>query len=148
MSRNILPEFEEVLYDYTNGFDVIRNVYENTPIALSPDVVANAQLRYAIFKGFEATWLTRFVGRQYLDNTGNTARSIDPFIVNDLRLDYRPEISGAKNVRLSLLVNNILNAEYSAFGYTYSYIFGETITENFYYPQATRNFMVQLAVDF
>ena len=148
LSRNVLPEFEEVLYDYTNGFDVIRNTYTNTPIALSPDIVSNAQLQYKIFEGFEATWLARFVGRQYLDNTGNEARSIDPFVVNDLRLDFRPEISGAKNFRLSLLVNNILNAEYSAFGYTYSYIFGETITENFYYPQATRNFMVQLAVDF
>jgi iron complex outermembrane receptor protein len=76
------------------------------------------------------------VSKQYLDNSGNEERIIDAYLVNDAR------ISLSKN-RWSLQIqcNNFLDAKYSSNGYTYSYYYGDLITENFYYPQAGRNFM-------
>ncbi|MEJ7661522.1 MAG: hypothetical protein WKG07_19010 [Hymenobacter sp.] len=48
-----------------------------------------------------------------------------------------------KEIELALLVSNLLNREYAANGYTYGYIgaSGTVETFNWYYPQATRNFL-------
>jgi len=147
-SRNRIEHFTEVLYDYTQGFDIIENTYENTPIALSPDVLGNASIGYRWPMGFSATLLGRFAGKQYLDNTGNDLRSIPAFGVMDAMVRFAQATSGSSKWSLSLRVNNLLSSLYSTSGYTYSYIYGATITENFFYPQAERNFMVQLNVKF
>jgi len=47
-----------------------------------------------------------------------------------------------------LMVNNLMNVEYASNAYTYSYIFGDLITENFYYPQAGRNVLVNASFSF
>jgi iron complex outermembrane receptor protein len=48
-----------------------------------------------------------------------------------------------------LKINNLFSELYEANGYTYSYVWGgELVTENFYYPQAERNFLMQLKVGF
>jgi iron complex outermembrane recepter protein len=46
-------------------------------------------------------------------------------------------------------VMNILNTMYVSNGWTYSYIYGgRQYTDNFYYPQAGRNFMAGLSLKF
>jgi iron complex outermembrane receptor protein len=147
-SQNKITAFTELIYDYTEGFDVVEVQHQNTDIAFSPSLIAGSQLSYAFDWGLELAWLTKYVGRQYLDNTGNVNRSIDPYLVNDARITYQPKVKGLKRVELNLLVNNVLNEMYAANGYTFSYIFGQQITENFYYPQATRNFLAGLTLRF
>jgi iron complex outermembrane receptor protein len=68
--------------------------------------------------------------------------------VNNLRLSYDLKVKGVKNVGLGLLVNNIFNELYASNGYTFSYIYGGAVTENFYYPQAETNFLLSLNVKF
>ena len=55
-----------------------------------------------------------------------------------------------KEIELGLLVNNLLNREYAANGYTYSYVgaSGRQETFNWYYPQATRNFLASVGLKF
>jgi iron complex outermembrane recepter protein len=148
LSQNRIASFNEVIYDYTSGFDVIEVAHENTDIAFSPSIIGGSQIGYRTKFGLEAVWMTKYVGKQYLDNTSNDDRAIDDYVVNDLRLTYKVSTERVKNLELSLLVNNILNEMYSANGYTYSYIFGSTITENFYYPQAGTNWLLGLKVKF
>jgi len=88
------------------------------------------------------------VGDQYLDNTSNEAKKIDAYWVNDFRIGYKIKDVIFKEIEISLLVNNILDAEYSSNGYTYSYVFGSPITENFFYPQAGTNFLAGLRLSF
>jgi iron complex outermembrane receptor protein len=46
-------------------------------------------------------------------------------------------------------VNNLLDQKYEANGYTYGYISGgQTVNENFYFPQAGRNFLGGVTVKF
>lgn len=148
LSQNKITQFEEVLYDYTNGFDVIVNEYQNTDISFSPSVIAGSELGYRWDFGLEMALLTKYVGRQYLDNTSNVNRSIDPYLVNDVRLSMDVNTKWTKALRATLLVNNVLNEMYSANGYTYSYIYGDMITENFYYPQAGTNWLLGLTLGF
>jgi len=51
-----------------------------------------------------------------------------------------------KRLEWTLLINNVGNALYSANGYTYSYIYGDLVTENFYYPQAGINWLLGMKV--
>jgi iron complex outermembrane receptor protein len=92
--------------------------------------------------------LTKYVGDQYLDNTSNASRKIDAYLTNDLRFIWNLTPSWAKQVSVKVLVNNILSETYSSNGYTFGYIAGGRVQENFYYPQAGRNFMVGLDLKF
>jgi iron complex outermembrane receptor protein len=96
-------------------------------------------------KNFTIDWMTKYVGRQFLDNTSNLNRSIDPFTFSNLTLSYTIENKFFKEITFGVLVNNIFNSMYSNNGYTFSYSYaGDTTTENFYYPQAGRNFLARI----
>ncbi|MEX0968296.1 MAG: TonB-dependent receptor [Bacteroidia bacterium] len=151
-SQNKIREFNEVLYTYNSEtfetVDTVVNTYSNTDIAFSPDVILASQLSYSFARNFKATHETKYVGRQYLDNTSTESRSIAPFLVNNLRLQYLNEkIPGLKSLRLTFQINNFLNELYEANGYTFSTsefnpnTANTTRTDyNYYYPMATTNY--------
>jgi iron complex outermembrane receptor protein len=151
-SQNKIKKFTEVLYDYGVNFDEfneVQNEYTDTDIAYSPNVISGSGLSYKPFRGFEATWLLKHVGKQFLDNTSNDQRSIDTYTTNDLRLSYTFNPAGMREVSFSFLLNNILDVEYESNGYTYGYLGGSTAyRQNFYYPQAGRNFMAMMSLRF
>jgi iron complex outermembrane receptor protein len=148
MSRNKIKQIDHTIYDYTNGFDVITKTKENTNIALSPSILANASIQYKPINNLSLEWRSKYAGDQFLDNTANENRKIDAFQVNDLFVSWEFQPKFLNRIQLDLGVYNVLNAKYSTFGYTYSYIFGTEVTENFYYPQATRHFLVGVTIDF
>ncbi|MEJ7588214.1 MAG: hypothetical protein WKI04_11700 [Ferruginibacter sp.] len=51
-----------------------------------------------------------------------------------------------KETNLVVQLNNVFNKKYDANGYTYSYIAGGLVTENFYFPMAGRNIMIGINV--
>lgn len=121
-----------------------------TDIALSPNAVLSNEFAYVPFDRAEIALLSKYVSRQYLDNTGDQSKSIDPFFVSDLRLSYNTKIKGVKNVGITLKINNIFNELYEASGYTFGYYNpdGDLETYNYYFPQATRNFMLGVNLKF
>ncbi len=153
LSRNKIRDFTEILIDYGEAFDefsVIENVYQDTDIAFSPNIIAGSQLTYSLFENFEMGVLTKYVGDQFLDNTSNDERKLEAYFVNDLRLNYSIKNKLAKELGVNLLINNILSEQYSSNGYTFGY-FGGTefeVRENYFYPQAPRNFLLSLVLKF
>ncbi|MEM6344532.1 MAG: TonB-dependent receptor [Bacteroidota bacterium] len=146
LSRNRIAAFEEFVYDYDNG-GIILNQYEDTDIAFSPNAIAGMTLNFTPVKGLNIDWVHKYVGRQYLDNTSQVSRSLDPFYVSQLRTHYDWTPQWAKQIRFGVQINNLFNAQYEPNGYTFSYIAGGgQVTENFYYPQAGRNFLASLTV--
>lgn len=148
LSQNKIDQFTEVLYDYTTDFDVVENKYRNTDIAFSPNVIAAGNIVYMPVKALSLMLQTKYVGKQYLDNTSNSKRAIDAYQTVDGRLSYSIYPKKMREISFNLLVNNMLNSLYSSNGYTYSYIYENLITENFYYPQAGTNFLVGLTFKF
>ena len=149
-SNNRIQSFTEVLYDYAFSDDrfVVTYLYEDTPISFSPDVVAASDLTL-IHKGFTAQLLNKYVGKQFLDNTGNKDRVIPSYFVTDLRLGYQFSRDYLKNVGLNIMVNNLLNTLYSSNGYTWGYLFeGFHYQQNNYYPQAGTNYLLGLSLKF
>jgi iron complex outermembrane receptor protein len=130
-------------------YNVIERNYSNSDISFSPNVIAGSGFSYFPVVHAEITLLTKYVARQYLDNTSTEARSIDPYLTNDIRLKYFWNPGFMKEISLSFLVNNILDEKYESNGYTYGYLGGgQEYRENFYYPQAGRNFMAMLVLKF
>lgn len=153
LSRNKIKKFTEIIYDYGPAFDeynIIANEYSDTDIAFSPNVIAGSQLAYSPFRNFEVSLLSKYVGKQYLDNTSNENRKIDAYFVNDIRLDYSIYSEKLRELRFSLLINNILDEEYVSNGYTFGYQGGPdyVVRENYYYPQAPTNFLATVTLKF
>lgn len=120
-----------------------NNVKEkkNTAIILSPEWIAGSQVSWSAFRNFQATWLAKYVGKQYLDNTETETLTLDSYFVNDLRFNYRLPLQQVKRCELSLLVNNVFDVEYSSDGYSYD-------GAAYYFPQAGTNFMAMLTIGF
>jgi len=147
-SQNKIRQFSEFVLDYAD-FSVTENTFENTDISFSPNLIAGGSISYRPLEGLEVSLLGKYVGKQYLDNTSNDSRALDPFFVSDLLISWDFQPAWAKNIRLGLQINNLFDAEYEPNGYTYSYKWaGELITENFLYPQAGRYALGSLALRF
>ncbi|PLK46147.1 TonB-dependent receptor [Emticicia sp. TH156] len=145
-SQNKIKNFTETVVNYDGGADKV-NQYTKTDISFSPNVIAGGQLSFAPVKNLEFTWLPKYVGKQYMDNTADQKRKLNAFFVNDLRANFTVHPKIVKEMTFSLLVNNILNHLYESNGYTYSYIYEQqVVTENFYYPQAGTNFLLAVRV--
>lgn len=154
ISQNKIREFTEYIDDYSvDDFRQETFAYTNTDIAFSPNVVGSAIIEYKPSKNLSLNWLSKYVGRQFLDNTANEARSLDAFFTNDLRISYSATPRFFKGLEVNLLINNLFNELYEPNGYTFSYFVPggngrELVTENFYYPQAGTNFLLGLRMKF
>jgi iron complex outermembrane receptor protein len=87
------------------------------------------------------------VSRQYLDNTENLTRSLDPFFVQDTRITYTKKGEKNKEWSINVYINNLFDTQYEPNGYTFSYISGgQLTTENYYFPMAGINFMLGINI--
>lgn len=140
-SSNKIKNFTEIIVNYDGG-DNAEVKYAETNISFSPNTIFGSQILYNPLKNLEVGFLSKFVGKQYLDNTTNESRKLNSYFTNDLRAIYTLKGKTLKEVNFTLLINNLFNTLYESNGYSYSYIYeNKTITENFYYPQAGTNFM-------
>lgn len=148
LSRNEVLNFTEYLDNFDTGKQDARQ-YGRTDISFSPNQIFGSQLTYTLAKGFDLSLLSKYVGKQYLDNTSNETRKLNPYVVNDIRLAYIWKPKFADEIGLTLLLNNVLNELYESNGYTYAYVSeGKVLADNAYFPQAGRNVLVGLRVRF
>jgi iron complex outermembrane receptor protein len=142
LSKNKISHFTELIDDYDNG-GTVTNHYNQTNISFSPAVVAGGSINFIPVKNGEISLLSKYVSRQYMDNTSQKSRSLNPYYVQDVRLTYSlPGINFLKTTTFILQLNNVFNKKYEANGYTFSYYSGGLTTENYYFPMAPFNCMV------
>lgn len=148
ISRNKVISFSEFIDDYDNGGQKL-NQYERTDLAFSPGIVGALTTSIIPASNWEISFPSKYVGKQYLDNTQNEGRKLDPFFVQDLRVTYTVKCKWLKEITITGQVLNVFNNRYEPNGYTFSYIAGGgLITENYYFPMAGRNFMTAVNVRF
>lgn len=148
VSTNKVKNFPQYLQNYDTGnVDLVQ--YKKTDIAYSPDFVGSSTISYRPVKNAEIAFISKYVSRQYLDNTSTESRSLDGYFVNDVRLNYNFSIKGIKNVGIGLLVNNIFSKKYESDGATYPDIEGgKVVNYNYFFPQAPINFLASLNLKF
>lgn len=148
LSRNMLPSFTEYVTDWDTGTQYAKQ-FSNTPIAFSPAVVSGATISWQALPFLRIDWIHKYVGKQYLDNTGSQNRMLEAFYITDLRLATQWKLSSSRSLELSAQLSNLGNTLYAPNGYTYSgVIAGQRYDYNFLYPQARRNAMVMLRMQF
>jgi len=122
--------------NYSGGSDDLSG----NSIAGFPDMIANLRLT-SYWNNLRGSFIMKHVGKQYLDNTQNEGRIIDPFTRSDLMLDYSfKNLSFFPEIRLILKIINLFNEEYETAGYYDSWA-----GLAYLYPAATRNYYFSIA---
>ena len=133
LSSNKIKDFDEVVEDWDNGSQTLH--YDNSTLAFSPSAIVNGFVTLH-HKGWQATWHTAYVSRQYLDNTECEDRSLPAYSVSNASLSYtlRPR-KLLREAVVGLNFNNVFNARYAASGWVYSAIYasGGHDNDNRYY---------------
>ncbi len=154
LSKNKIAKFNEFIdSSYYVGNDYIfyeqKNEYVNTDILLSPNVVSSVIFSLKPIKNLEISFINKYVGRQFLDNTTNTKRSINPYNVVDTRINYTVNTKLIPEISFMLSVYNVLNQNFETNGYTFGYYYDGTLnTFNYKAPSAPINFLGGVSLKF
>jgi iron complex outermembrane recepter protein len=171
LSQNKILNFSEFVDNWDTGAQE-NFEYKNVDIAFSPNLISTTNVAWRLVESdrqaFDLNLQTKYVGKQYLDNTQSAERALAGYWTSDLlaRYQLKNTFLGIKNLSLTFSIRNLFNARYSSNGWTYRfrsdaynptpddpYVSANTQTAGFYqqiglYPQAGRNFMVGLNIRF
>ncbi len=141
LSRNRIISFIEYVDDWDTwgqqNFEL-----KNTSLAFSPEIIAGSRIIWNPLEGLDLSLLTKFVGKQFIDNTSSLDRMLDAYVVNNFRLGYSFQPKFLKEINLFVEVINLLNEEYETNAWVYSYFYqGQRYKMDGFYPQAGRHFM-------
>ena len=144
-NKKILSKFNGSVFDFGK-----------TNISFSPNLISSNSLIFSPNNNLVISFLSKYVGKQYMGNTDAVNSILDSYFVNDINFSYKI-ISNLvfDEIIFSGLVNNVFNNEYVSNGYYYTYDDtwsspGQVTTLDGagYYPQATRNFLLGLTLKF
>lgn len=161
-SQNRIQQLNAKWVNYGINFDeyeIVDSIFENTPIAYSPDFVGSVGLIYTYQPSstysskkrnlFELQILQKYVSQQFLDNTGDDLRSIPSYTLTEMNASYIHNWADHA-LRIGLNVQNVLNGYFANNGYTWGYMAGrkQLIQEVFVFPTAPRNLNVNISLSF
>jgi iron complex outermembrane recepter protein len=151
LSRNKIINFTEHFVNYigSDSSEYSGKNLGNVDIAYSPSLIWSGDLTAFVNKNIEFHLISKYVGKQYFDNTMSSDRMINPYFVNSVRLDYDPEIRKMKGLEFQLLISNIFNKKYESNAYGGNwYENGLEKSWSYYFPQAGINYMFRLSAKF
>ncbi|WP_245870428.1 TonB-dependent receptor [Labilibaculum manganireducens] len=153
LSRNKIKDFTDyvsVIDGDWDEVDVKAIKLGETDISYSPEVVGSSILNWNPAKGLGVSFISKYVGEQFFDNTSNEDRKIDAYLVNNLRFEYTVQPKWMKEIAFNVQINNLFDKEYenNAYGEHNEGLDGTPGTWKAYFPQAGTNFMAGLTFRF
>jgi iron complex outermembrane receptor protein len=148
LSRNIIPVFTDLTDNWdTSGQD--KETLKNKTISFSPSIIASSVLDYYPFKDFHISLNTKYVGKQYIDNTQNDDRMLDAYLVQNISFLYTIKKKIFKELTCQFVVNNLFDKMYETNAWVYKYIEGGSLhVMDGYFPQAGINYMFKVGLKF
>jgi iron complex outermembrane recepter protein len=148
LSRNIIPVFT----DFTDNWDTgvqDQLTLKNKTISFSPSIVAASVIDYYPVRNLHLSLNSKYVGKQYIDNTQNEERKLNAYMTQNLSIMYVIENKIFKELTFQFLLNNLLNAYYETNAWVYKYTEeGSLRTMDGYFPQAGINYMFKIGIKF
>ncbi len=148
LSQNKIHDF----VSYVDNWDTWGQEKEEmgtTDISFSPNAIFNSDFSVSPIKNLRLGLNSSYVSRQYIDNTSNKQRSLDPYFVNNINIYYTLHTSLIKQIDFMLSLNNIFNEKYETNAWVYRYYSSNTEYEmNGYFPQAEFNFSFGINLKF
>lgn len=116
-------------------------VHDNTKISYSPQWIGGVQFGLNPIEDLTFAITSKFVGKQFLDNTTSDRLSIDKYRQADMRIAYVFHTKVVKDIEFNLLLNNFTNREIVSNAYVYA-------GEAYFFPQAKFNFLMGVNLRF
>jgi iron complex outermembrane receptor protein len=130
-----------------SGWGGIAN-YNGKQIPNYPTLQFKNLLTWTV-KNWTIWWQTIHCGRQYIDFANTSNAAIKPWTVNNVGLECRFPHYRRIQAKLSFRINNLFDRLYETFGYNYYEEYDGTISRvDLYWPAATRNYYLQLTINF
>jgi iron complex outermembrane receptor protein len=149
-SSNKIKTFTEYIDVYDADFNYTGQQaveHSNSDISFSPGIIAAGTATVTPLKNMQLNFVSKYIGKQYLDNAQNEGRKLNGYFAEDIRLNYSLFKKPFKHIDIIVAVNNIFNTLYEPNGYTYPYVYDNSlVNENYYYPAAGTNFMIGLNI--
>jgi len=148
LSQNKIAKFTSFVDNWdTWGQESI--ILKNTDISFSPSIIVKNSFDFHVAKALNISFLSKYIGRQFIDNTSNINRSLNPYFVSDLIFNYSIKFESFKEIVLNFSLNNVFNEMYESNAWVYRYISGNQEYEmNGYFPQAGINFLAGISLKF
>jgi iron complex outermembrane receptor protein len=153
LSSNKILLFTEYVDNWDTG-EQVQIQHQQSDIAFSPSVIAGSELIYHVFKNrskqdLSFALLSKYVSRQYIDNTMSVERSLNPYFVNDLRLNYKLKKNLIREWDFSFMVRNLFSEMYESNAWVYRYYSGgEFGVIDGYFPQAGAHYLAGFTMRF
>ena len=154
-SRNKILDYTGFVDNWDYWSDPENEPYQvkeelgTTDLAFSPSVILNNQFDFEPFRRLHLLVDSRFVSKQYIDNTSSESRILEPYFINDLRLSYTFLPTFLKEISLQLQLSNIFNVQYETNAWVYRYYeSGNEGIYDGYFPQAGTHVMAGIRARF
>ncbi len=150
LSSNKIKNFTQYVdtYDQDWNFQGQDTVYlGKTDLSFSPAVIVGAGLTYKPIRQISLGLNSKYIGKQYIDNTSNEGRSLKGYFVNGITAMYSFKTRVFEEIGFNFTVNNLFNLKYETNAWVYPYYLGGAYNEyNGYFPQATINFLFGISL--
>lgn len=144
LSQNKILDYTQFIETYDENWEFVRMTEEwigTTNISFSPNIIIGNEFIFTPVKNFNIGLATKFIGKQYIDNSSDEQYIIKPYTITNLNFSYMfPEY---KKIKASLFfsINNLFDAKYESNAWLWkAYVDGSEYFEDGYYPQAGINF--------
>lgn len=148
-SQNIIKSF----VSFTDNWDTWplqdTTIYKNNQIAFSPSFMGSSQIRYEIIPQLAISLQSKYVGKQYIDNTQDESRKLNYYVLNDLQLNYHLKTKYFSSIDFIVKLNNVFDEKYISNAWIYPYYEENKLkVMDGYFPQAGRNIMTSITLSF
>ena len=161
LSRNKINNFIEHSDYYDTDWTYLGHLSKKlgkTDISYSPNIIASSKIQIKPINNTNINFISKYVGKQYFDNTSSNDRMLDAYFINNININYSIETKSIKKIIFNITINNIFDVKYinNAYGGNWyenapvsgSYLDSEEKTWAYYFPQAGVNFLAGISILF
>jgi iron complex outermembrane receptor protein len=145
LSINKIKDFTEYTDVYDASWTLVgqqSNPLGTTDLSFSPSIILHNNLTFIPVKDVFFTLTSRYIGKQFVDNSSNNDRVLNPYLLNNIMAGYTIRTRWIREIGFNLAVNNIFSNKFETNAWVYPYYReGKLYESNGYFPQALINFM-------
>ncbi len=155
LSKNKIKDYT-AYFDYFNTdwkyLGQVSEFHKSTDISFSPNTVGSFIATFKPFEkeDFSLSFVNKYVGRMYYDNTSNPDNRLQDHLVTDMVASYTLEVKKAGKFDFQFFINNLASIKYNANAWVETIKFNDG-TEEVYkglFPQAGANLMGRIRYRF
>lgn len=159
VSQNTIGDYTAFLDVFDADFnwvDVNEVAVSGQPLAFSPALTAALNIGFNLMTESETqdlnvALLSKYVGKQYIDNMGNENASLPAYNFSNIRMMYSKDFAQGPKLGINFTLRNVFDQMFSSNAWSYGYMNEGSEAVDYFlglYPQAGRNFLLGLSLEF